>query len=456
MGEAHVLSGEQLSAYSLDAETPVAAVFPADEREAAEVARVANARRVAVVVWGGGTKQDVEPVQPRDGIVLATSRLNSTIELDAANLTVTVGAGRVLDDLQRELAEARLFLPLDPIDSVRSTVGGSLAANSSGPSRLLYRTARDLVLGLHVVTPTGKTIRVGGKTVKDVAGYDLKKLYIGSWGTLGAITQATFRLLPLPEARATVVMVFRELSNTCATVLALLASFLRPSTADLLSYGAMPSPTEEALRLQPGEYLLLVAVEGAFEAVERQKRELLEMATRHGARDAAVLEGTEEAQLWQQRRQLFTGLSAGRSVVLLKGSVPLKRVFDFCSGLLSVQRDQKLQVSMASHAGNGIVYGLLASEMAQTGVLESAAERLQQLAADCGGFAVVQRAPREVVRRLKLWPPRNDYGVMRRIKRQLDPYNLWSPARTPGGPLAEEELQPAVALSTTQTPEGRG
>ena len=150
----------------------------------------------------------IEPVQPTEGLVLGTSRLNATVEVDAGNQTVTVQAGKPLSDLQRELAEHRLFLPLDPLDSDRATIGGTLATNSSGPSRLLYRTARDWLLGIRVVSPTGETLRIGGKTIKDVAGYDIKKLYMGSWGTLGAITQATVRLLPLPEASTTVAMTF--------------------------------------------------------------------------------------------------------------------------------------------------------------------------------------------------------------------------------------------------------
>ena len=119
------------------------------------------------------------------------------MELDVANLTVTVGAGKADGRAAAGAGRGRrLFLPLDPVDSAASTVGGTLATNSSGPNRLLYRTARDLVLGVRVVTPMGEAVKAGGKTVKDVAGYDMKKLYIGSWGTLGCITEATFRLLP--------------------------------------------------------------------------------------------------------------------------------------------------------------------------------------------------------------------------------------------------------------------
>ncbi len=430
VGPENALAEDRLAAHSAYGEQPVAAVLPADESQAAEVAALADAEGIPVIVWGSGTKQSIQPVQPRDGIVLGTGRMNGTIELDAANLTVTVGAGKVMDDLQQELAGVKLFLPLDPVDSARATVGGTLATNSSGPNRLLYRTARDMVLGLRVATPQGTLVRVGGKTVKDVAGYDMKKLYIGSWGTLGAITAATFRLLPLPEASATVAIAFPQLHNGCSMVSALLASFMRPSSADQLSYGAAPLAVERAFELKPGEHLLLVQVEGAVEAVERQKRELAEMAGKNGARELFTLEGSEERELWQYRKEVFADLPSDGPAMLVKGSVLLKKVFEFTTGLVNLPG---LQVTFASHAGNGIVYGLATAEPGQEEKLVSAAGRLQQLAADCGGFALVQKAPSQVAEKVQLWPPRTDYGLMREIKAQLDPKKLWNPARVPGG-----------------------
>jgi glycolate oxidase FAD binding subunit len=416
---------------SLGGREPVV-VFPADEAQAAEVAHLANAERIPVTVWGGGTKQDVVPVQPLDGIVLHTGKLNNTIELDADNLTATVGGGKVLDTLQQELAAAKLFLPLDPTDSRQATIGGTLATNSSGPNRLLYRTARDLVLGVRVATPLGIVIRAGGKTVKDVAGYDLKKLYIGSWGTLGLITAATFRLLPLPETHATVAMVFPRLSSACDAVSALLASFMRPSSAELLSSGAIAAPVEQALKLGKGEYLLMVRAEGAVEDTERQKRELVELAARYGARETTMLEGAQELSVWQQRKEVFAQLPAGEAAVLIKGSVPLKCVVDFTAGVSSLT-DGGLESAFAAHAGNGIVYALVSSASGESPKLVPAIERLQRLAAECGGFALLQKAPSDVVEEVQLWPPRSDYELMKRIKAQMDPNDLWNSARTPGG-----------------------
>jgi glycolate oxidase FAD binding subunit len=433
LGSTGVKSGDGSTAYSAGGERPVAVALPASEQEVVEVARLANEERLPVCVWGGGTKQDVLPVQPTDGLVLGTARLNATVELDTGNLTVTVEAGKVLDDLQKELAAKKLYLPLDPVDGDRSTIGGLLVTNSSGPGRLLYRTVRDWLLGMRVVTPLAEPGRFGGKTIKDVAGYDVKKLYLGSWGTLGAVTQATLRLLPLPDARATVAMSFPALSDACATVSDLLASFLIPSTAELLSWNALPPAMAEATGLREGEYLLLVAVEGATEAVERQRRDLPAMAAKNRVRESVALDGEPEVKLWKQRREALAGTAQPAATAQVKASVPLTRVFDFISGLNRVAEEQRMQVATASHAGNGIVYAQLIAPDGRSEALVSGVERAQRLAAECGGFAMAQRAPQDVARRIQIWPPRTDYGLMQRIKAEMDPNNLWNPARVPGG-----------------------
>jgi glycolate oxidase FAD binding subunit len=431
-GESNVVTGEKAALFSAFGEQPVAVVYPVDEAQVAEVARLANAEKIQVVPWGAGTKQGIEPVQPRDGIVLNSSKLTSTLELDAANLTVTVESGKVVADLQRELATVNLFLPLDPVDSDRSTIGGLLASNSSGPNRLLYRAARDWVLGMRVVTPFGEAVRAGGKTVKDVAGYDMKKLYMSSWGMLGAITSATFRLLPIPEAQATVVMEFPALADCCTTVSALLSSFMRPSTAELISAGMLPESMEQKFGMKSGEFLLAVQFEGAVEAVDRQKQEMQELAKKGGAKEILVLEGADEKELWRERKVLSSRAPSERPSMVVKGSVPLKRVVDFTGGL---GRISGAEAVFAAHAGNGIVYALVSAEPGQMEKLVPVAEQLQKLAADCGGFALILKAPSSITGRLKLWPARSDYGIMRKIKAQLDPNNLWNPARVPGGSL---------------------
>jgi glycolate oxidase len=277
----------------------------------------------------------------------------------------------------------------------------------------------------------GTLVKAGGKTVKDVAGYDMKKLYIGSWGTLGAITQATFRLLPLPEARATVAMAFPQLATACAAVAAIRASFMIPSTAELLSAGAM-GPEAGEMKLASGEYLLLVQAEGALEDVERMKRELTEVAARHGASSSVILEGDAETGIWKARKEVFAQMPLDRPAVLVKGSVPLKHVVDFAGAVEAFKKDS-VDADFAAHAGNGVVYAFVSAGTGEDSKLVSAVQNLQRVAGEFGGFALLQRGPGEVSSKVQIWPPRTDYGVMRQIKAQLDPAGLWNVARTPGG-----------------------
>ena len=167
--------------------------------------------------------------------IVQLDRLDRIVEFDAANLCVTAEAGMRLAALQATLAQEKEILPLDPPADSKVTIGGLVAANQSGPTRLLYGTARDWVLGMRVVLPDGERVHCGGRVIKNVSGYDMNKLFIGSLGTLGIVTEVTFKLLPLPVMRAGVVGLFRELKQATAIVGKVLESFLLPEALDLLN-----------------------------------------------------------------------------------------------------------------------------------------------------------------------------------------------------------------------------
>jgi len=187
VGAAHVLSGVELSPFVVEGRTPDAAVFPGSAAEVAAVVRVAAEAGVPIMPWGGGTAVDLGPPPPRAGIVLSLRRLGHLLEHEPGDLTVTAEAGMTLADLQTALRARGQWLSLDPPDAERATLGGVVAANASGPRRQLYGTVRDLLIGLTVVTADGSLLHGGGKVVKNVAGYDLPKLFVGSHGTLGII-----------------------------------------------------------------------------------------------------------------------------------------------------------------------------------------------------------------------------------------------------------------------------
>jgi glycolate oxidase FAD binding subunit len=200
VGEAHCLGGADRAPYVVDGRTPCGVVFPGSAEEVARVVRVAATAGVPVVPWGGGTQMH-RGAPPADGaVVLGLRRLDRVLEHEPADLTATAEAGITVDLLQAALGARGQWLPLDPPAPAETTLGGVLAANLSGPRRHGYGTARDHVIGIRVVTADGQLVRAGGKVVKNVAGYDLAKLYIGSRGTLGIVVDATLKLRPCPEA----------------------------------------------------------------------------------------------------------------------------------------------------------------------------------------------------------------------------------------------------------------
>ena len=221
----------------------------------------------AVVPWGAGTKQGWGNAPRAYDLALDLSALDRILEYEPADLVVTVQAGTPLAALQRRLGEAGQFLALDPPYAARATLGGTLATNASGPSRLLYGTARDLVLGMQVATPAGDLVKSGGKVVKNVVGYDLNKMHIGGLGTLGVMTEVTFKVHPLPRAEATVGATFGALGPAHEVAGRLFRSVLYPRAVELLR---APTP---GLDGGTEDWRVLVWCAGSPATVERQARD---------------------------------------------------------------------------------------------------------------------------------------------------------------------------------------
>src|SRR5207248_10242411 len=278
LGPANVLTGVELSPYVVDGRTPEAAVFPGALEEVAAVIALCGQAEVPVVPWGGGTAASVGMPAARAGVVLGLRRLARLVEHEPGDLTVTVEAGVTIAELQVALGNRGQWLSLDPADAERATLGGVLAANAAGPRCHLYGTARDLLIGVTVVTADAAVVKGGGKVVKNVAGYDLPKLFIGSYGTLGVIVEATLKLRPVPDAERLVALRFAGLKDAAAAVRALLASDLIPNAVELLDPTAAAAlgagEAGGALGLGTGA-VLVVGFDGLPEQVEWQCAELV-------------------------------------------------------------------------------------------------------------------------------------------------------------------------------------
>src|SRR5439155_5793876 len=218
----------------IDGVTPHSRVAPTSADELAAALKGANEAGRAVAPVGGGTQLDLGMPPTRLDLVIETTGLNRVVEYEPADLTVTVEAGMRLAELQRILGEQGQFLALDPPAEEAATIGGLIATNASGPLRFSYGTARDLVIGTRVANPEGTLTHSGGRVVKNVAGYDLNKLYIGSLGTLAIVIELSFKLAPIPPASATVVGQFSDTASTSSVVGAVVRSPLSPLAIELM------------------------------------------------------------------------------------------------------------------------------------------------------------------------------------------------------------------------------
>jgi glycolate oxidase FAD binding subunit len=390
--------------HAADGLTPRLVARPCTAEQVGRVLAAADQAGWAVAPWGSGTH--IEVGNPRQAMDLALDLrgLDRVLEHDRENLTVTVQAGCTLAALQEAVREAGQWLPLDVPDPARCTVGGMLAANLSGPRRLRYGTARDLALGLEAALVTGEVIRPGGKTVKNVAGYDLTRLFIGSWGTLGAITAATFRLWPLPAQATTLLVAFREAGAAFAFSQALCGSKLFPAAVEVVD--ALPpglSPLVDG-----AQAVVAVLLEGSASAVARQVRDVAALAQRQGAAEAEPLSGSQHEALWQDLARSGWDPSSGEGVLLRVGLPParLGEAWSLWEGAAARQ----------ARAGSGLLYVRL------SGASPAEVEAWRSQVAGMGGYLVVERAPLALRRAVDVWGPLGAQArPMQALREAFDP-----------------------------------
>lgn len=455
---------EILSAHAVDGLAPKAVVFPESLEQVSEVVKMAKKEKWALLPWGGGSKIGVGNPPSRLDLVISTTRLNEIIDMDTANLTVTAQAGVKFRDLQISLAgeENRCYLPYEnpttvsdepvcfdrkhmgcfipmmPPFSHSATLGGIVAADSSGPVRLLYGLPRDMVLGVRYVVPDGAIVGLGGKTVKNVSGYDMCKLMIGSRGSLGILGEMTLRLLPLPERLGTCLLNFSGLDEASRFVDRILETSLLPSAVELLNWRANQLLVEQGAIEMDGGYAVAVALEGFGEAVERMGAEIKEMASASGVGNNVYLPDAPHRIFWDAYSNFVAKLSAQYpEIVSMRLNYPISRYLNVIRSVESVCGAQELVHVLQVHAGSGIamIHFLLEPGDAQSGDrVVSVAEKLLEKCQSISGNLVVEKASACMKERLTVWgAPPQDFVIMKRIKEQMDPYGLFCPGRFVGG-----------------------
>ena len=430
-----VTDTEAVARYRVDGQQPLAVASPATAEEVAAVLRAAREAGFSVLLRGAGGDLHLGSVPGPIGLVLSLARLDSVVEYDAGNLTITAQAGVTLEKLQSIVGERRQFLPLDPPSGEAATLGGIAAGNRSGSLRMTYGAPRDLVIGSRVALADGSLVKTGGKTVKNVAGYEIGKLFIGSLGTLGAIVELTVRLVPRPEARG-LLATSLPLSEAASVASQLLASRFEINALAIANRAAARQiGSTLPLTDEPDKHVLLVGLAGMNEAIDRQERETRALVPNGLVR----VDGAGVGDVWERVRRLTypaerdypakPDCPAKFDATLLRANVPIAQV----QAMLELVSSRP-GWSALGYVGDGIVYaspppGLDPIE-ARTR-LEEIRERAEQL----GGFAILESGPVDLKRQFPVWGENlPNIDLMRKLKQSYDPTDTLGCGRFVLGP----------------------
>ncbi len=384
-------------------------IYPQTQQQLAEVIAYTNQQQLKVLPCGFCSKINWGGLVKNIDFAVSTQGMNQLIEHAVGDLTVTVEAGMKFSQLQAILAQENQVLGFDPSYPETATIGGIIATGDTGSLRQRYRGIRDLILGISIVRYDGKIAKAGGRVVKNVAGYDLMKLFTGSYGTLGIISQITLRVYPQAEASGTVILT-GEAEAISQVNQILLASALTPVAVDLIS-------SDLSKILGFGDNIgLMVRFQSIAEGVKQQSQRLIELGEKIGLK--AIYIDSDEENLWQQLKQQIWQSESNTDIVCKIGIAPT-------SAVKTLTQCQTLGII---HAGVGL--GVLRFESVSPETLLN----LRNWCESQGGFLSILKAPVDLKQKLEVWGyAGNALNLMRQIKQQFDPQNQFSPNRFVGG-----------------------
>jgi glycolate oxidase FAD binding subunit len=382
-------------------------IEPADEAELSRVLEYANRAEMLVAPRGGSTKSDWGTAPCAIDLAISSARFNRILEYNPGDMTVTVGAGVTIAQLQSALSSHRQRLALDPLWPERATVGGVIATNDSGALRVRYGGLRDLIIGITVVLPDGTIAASGGKVVKNVAGYDLPKLMSGGLGTLGIITRAVFRLHPLPANSQTLTFSFQDRERANAFMLAVTDSIAIPTGLQ------MRTGADAAVQVD-------VRIDGIAAGIAAQTETVCKLA-------GSVNPSEPGVDPWQAREHLWDTAASAAIVKLSVLPTQLSSTAEFVREALSVNAEWTLLMH-----STGLAW--LRVDATECGQIADFIASLRSFLAPTGGSAVVLKAPLELRQKLDVWGNAGSaLPLMKRIKEQFDPRGILNRGRFVGG-----------------------
>ena len=449
-GERTVLTTEEdLIAYGYDAAwfggNATVVVRPESTQQVAQIHRLAHRERIPITPRAMGSSLSGGAMPSSGAIVLSVLRMNRILEIDAVNRVAVAQAGVITADLQQAVEAQGLFYPPDPSSLRQSAIGGNIAENAGGARCLKYGVTADYVTALEVVLADGTVVRTGGKTVKNVTGYDLRALFTGSEGTLGTVTEATLRLLPKPKYTRTALAAFASIGDAASTVCAVMASGITPTAMELLDALTMECVNRLGSPVFPQacEAVLIFAADGNYEEAVAADLQIIErMARDHGAASIEVARSVQESErIWDARRCVSPALARRRPNKLGEDvCVPVSEIPEMIARVRHIAAKYDLLIPVFGHAGDGNLHPNIlcdrrdADEIAR---VREAAREIFEAAVALGGTLSGEHGIgvlKKQFMQLDLGP--EALTLMRRIKDALDPAGIMNPGKVfpePGG-----------------------
>ena len=443
VGAEHILtSQEDLLSYSFDGtaalnQIPGCVVFVRSTLQVSDLLKFANESGCTVVTRGSGTGLSGGSVPSPNCIVLCTAKMNRILEIDSANLTLMAEPGVTTQEIADAASAANLFYPPDPGSMKISTIGGNVAENSGGLRGLKYGVTRNYVMGLEVVLPSGEIMWTGNKCVKDVAGYSMRDLFVGSEGTLGVVTKILLRLIPKPKAKRTLLATYSQMEQAAETVSAIIANQIIPCTLEFLDRTTIRCVEDYAKIGLPldCEALLLMETDGHPVVVEEESARMSQIATRHGAIEVRVAANDVEAnKLATARRSAFSALARVAPTTILEDvTVPRSELAQMIRRINEIAKKHDLRIGTFGHMGDGNLHPTFLTDernVEEMHRVEMAFEEIFEEAINLGGTITGEHGVGIAKKKfLPRFAGEASMHLMRALRKVLDPKTTLNPGK---------------------------
>jgi glycolate oxidase len=430
---------EDLLMYSYDAfmvkGMPEVVLLPVSTEEVTKVMKVASREKIPVTARGAGTNLTGGSVPVKGGIVLAFTKMNKILKIDKENRIAVLQPGVINMEFQKELAKQGLYYPPDPGSMAVTTMGGNVAENAGGPRAVKYGVTKDYLLGLEVVLASGEVLRTGGKTIKNVTGYNLTQLFCGSEGTLGIITEMTLRLIPLPETKRTLQAAYKNLGDAGKTVTKVFEIGILPVALEILDkvfINIIEDYTHVGLPRE-AEALLLIEVDGPETTVAPQAERLTKLCQEMGAHEIKVAKTAKENdEIWRARRSAYGAEARLKPTAIAEDcTVPVGNLIAMFHEVAKIAEKYQLLIPVVAHAGDGNLHPQILTDSRDKEEMkrvEKAIDEISIKAVELGGTLTGEHgigiAKRDI---LPFELGETAMEITRNIKRVFDPLNILNP-----------------------------